>query len=93
MKKIFSAIKKATRTIDKTWEIVSCSGKTGESVDEVLQAASRAWKKKMISIVKKAKNDDEGDFDDYDDDKKNSSSDSSSDDFSEDVWSNPDRFS
>ena len=93
LKKIFSAIKKATRTIDKTWEIVSCSGKTGESVDEVLQAASRAWKKKMISIVKKAKNDDEGDFDDYDDDKKNSSSDSSSDDFSEDVWSNPDRFS
>ena len=76
---IVAAITTAIASLDKDaslWEIVFASGKTGQNVDEVLEAASRAWKR-----MNSASRNNSGDDDKED---NNGSSDS--------VWSEPNRF-
>ena len=76
---IVAAITTAIASLGKDaslWEIVFASGKTGQNVDEVLEAASRAWKR-----MNSASRNNSGDDDKED---NNGSSDS--------VWSEPNRF-
>ena len=77
--KIVAAITTAIASLGKDaslWEIVFASGKTGQNVDEVLEAASRAWKRMNSTSRNNSGDDDKED--------NNDSSDS--------VWSEPNRF-
>ena len=82
-KTISASITKAIGSLGKDaslWEIVFASGKTGENVDEVLEAASRAWKRMNSSASRSnyiSGSDDE------------SESDAAK---AESVWSDPNRF-
>jgi translation initiation factor IF-2 len=82
-KTISASITKAIGSLGKDaslWEIVFASGKTGENVDEVLEAASRAWKRMNSSASRSnyiSSSDDE------------SESDAAK---AESVWSDPNRF-
>ena len=82
-KTISASITKAIGSLGKDAslsEIVFASGKTGENVDEVLEAASRAWKRMNISASRSnyiSGSDDE------------SESDAAK---AESVWSDPNRF-
>jgi len=82
-KKISASITKAIGSLGKDaslWEIVFASGKTGENVDEVLEAASRAWKRMNSSASRSnyiSGSDDESEGDDAK---------------AESVWSDPNRF-
>ena len=82
-KTISASITKAIGSLGKDaslWEIVFASGKTGENVDEVLEAASRAWKRMNSSASRSnyiSGSDDESEGDDVK---------------AESVWSDPNRF-
>jgi len=82
-KKISASITKAIGSLGKDaslWEIVFASGKTGENVDEVLEAASRAWKR-VISSASRSNYISGSDGESEGDDAK-----------AESVWSDPNRF-
>ena len=82
-KTISASITKAIGSLGKDaslWEIVFASGKTGENVDEVLEAASRAWKR-MNSSASRSNYISGSDGESEGDDAK-----------AESVWSDPNRF-
>ena len=82
-KTISASITKAIGSLGKDaslWEIVFASGKTGENVDEVLEAASRAWKR-MNSSASRGNYISGSDGESEGDDAK-----------AESVWSDPNRF-
>jgi GTP-binding protein len=84
-KKISASITKAIGSLGKdasSWEIIFASGKTGKNVDEVLEAASRAWKR-MHSSGTSSNSSHIGD--DGGGDEDNGNADSS-------LWSDPNRF-
>jgi GTP-binding protein len=85
-KKISASITKAIGSLGKdasSWEIVFASGKTGENVDEVLEAASRSWKRMHSSgTSSNISNIDDGGGGGGED---NGNADSS-------LWSDPNRF-
>jgi len=82
-KKISASITKAIGSLGKDaslWEIVFASGKTGENVDEVLEAASRAWKR-VNSSASRSNYISGSDGESEGDDAK-----------AESMWSDPNRF-
>ena len=82
-KTISASITKAIGSLGKDaslWEIVFASGKTGENVDEVLEAASRAWKR-MNSSASRSNYISGSDNESESDAAK-----------AESVWSDPNRF-
>ena len=86
-KKISASIAKAIGSLGKdasSWEIVFASGKTGKNVDEVLEAASRAWKR-MHSSSTSSNNSNSDDDDGVGGGQDNGNADSS-------LWSDPNRF-